>query len=110
MKTPHKHAEVIKAWADGATIQSRRHFDGEWQDIHGNEPKWIFQFEYRVKPNTLARYIATMPDVYGTICVSGAHAELISIQEVWGDKVSTVVKLEFCADTGAFISCTEGAK
>lgn len=50
MKTPHKHAELIKAWADGAEIEYRdRHNDwvslprcGDW-DAHPD-------FEYRIKP------------------------------------------------------------
>ena len=49
---PHKHAEVIKAWADGAQIQSRMSGDEEWivwpgQDI---SPYFRSDVEYRVKP------------------------------------------------------------
>ena len=50
MRKPHKHAELIKAWADGAEIEYRdRHNtwtllpqQGDWDD-HPN-------FEYRIKP------------------------------------------------------------
>jgi hypothetical protein len=48
MDKPHKHAEVIKAWADGAEIQFRD-LSGEWRDCIGN-PEWKLQYEYRVKP------------------------------------------------------------
>ncbi len=48
MKTPHKHAELIKAWADGATIQIDIH--GEWEDK--TNPMWSPEFEYRIKPET----------------------------------------------------------
>lgn len=48
MKTPHKHADVIKAWADGATVQWK-HEHGVWTDLTAN-PAWHRQFEYRVKP------------------------------------------------------------
>jgi len=44
---PHKHAEVIKAWADGAEIQSRIHNSG-WVDC--SAPHWYEGSEYRVKP------------------------------------------------------------
>lgn len=42
----HKHAEVIKAWADGAQVQLKRH-DG-W--IDEPDPHWIPNFYYRIKP------------------------------------------------------------
>lgn len=45
---PHKHAELIKAWADGAEIEYR---DGQnpWRSlpVHGD---WEYFFEYRIKP------------------------------------------------------------
>ena len=41
---PHKHAELIKAWADGAEIQKK---DGkEWVDC---EPWWYEDEKYRIK-------------------------------------------------------------
>src|SRR5690606_5521425 len=46
-KTPHKHAELIKAWADGAEIQIKLS-DGIWKDIE--YPNWGTYVEYRVKP------------------------------------------------------------
>ena len=48
MKQPHKHAELIKAWADGAEI--------EWQSSNGTwvpslEPTWNYpEGRYRIKP------------------------------------------------------------
>lgn len=46
--TPHKHADVIKAWADGATIQVRVHPESEWRTVES--PSWDPDLEYRVKP------------------------------------------------------------
>ena len=48
MKTPHKHAATIKAWADGAEIQLRCR-DGSWVTC-GTPPGWSTQCDYRVKP------------------------------------------------------------
>jgi hypothetical protein len=46
MNKPHKHAELIKAWADGAEI--------EFQDSEGvwgvGIPHWHPDAEYRIKP------------------------------------------------------------
>jgi hypothetical protein len=49
-KTPHKHAALIKAWADGAEIQFRR--GDSWYDIQpaGIPPIWSLSTEYRIKP------------------------------------------------------------
>jgi len=42
---PHKHAEAIKAWADGATIEV---YDGyEWKEAFN--PAWNLDKEYRFK-------------------------------------------------------------
>lgn len=57
MGTPHKHAEVIKAWADGAEIQFKRIVDPQrgWEDCVPNSPNWYSNYEYRVKPK-MGRY------------------------------------------------------
>lgn len=48
MKTPHKHAELIKAWADGAEIEVS--MDGShWSDCLG-APSFNVNFKYRIKP------------------------------------------------------------
>lgn len=49
MNKPHKHAEVIKAWADGAPIQTKS-ATGEWIDFDNPSPSWAAA-EYRVKPD-----------------------------------------------------------
>ena len=70
---PHKHAELIKAWADGADVQYR------WKHWHANEwEEWrdlIFlgdfndaiNFEYRLKPEP-------KPDVV-------MYSRVLSVQE-----------------------------
>ena len=48
MKTPHKHAELIKAWADGAEIEYfLKHYD-QW--ITTSNPAWLLRDKYRIKP------------------------------------------------------------
>ena len=46
MKQPHKHAELIKAWADGAEIQYEA--DLKWFDAP--QPCWDVSTSYRIKP------------------------------------------------------------
>ena len=47
----HKHAELIKAWADGAEIQHKGG-DGNWYDSPSYPPQmiWYDGTEYRIKP------------------------------------------------------------
>ncbi len=47
MKTPHKHAVLIKAWADGADIQYRK--QGEYW-VTDDEMGWYEDYQYRIKP------------------------------------------------------------
>jgi hypothetical protein len=49
---PHKHAELIKAWADGAEIQI--HMAIGWTDCN---PTWIEGVEYRIKPEPKPDFI-----------------------------------------------------
>lgn len=44
---PHKHAELIKAWADGAVIQASIR-PGVWLDC--DVVTWRTDVEYRIKP------------------------------------------------------------
>lgn len=49
---PHKHAALIKQWADGAIIQIYND-DGQcWYDAPLNRPSWHETVTYRVKPVT----------------------------------------------------------
>ena len=54
MKTPHKHAELIKAWADGALIEGQD-IEGEWFITFN--PEWCRNGPYRIykepKPDTV---------------------------------------------------------
>lgn len=48
---PHKHAEVIKAWADGADLQYNG--NGKWKDYKSDpnlSPAWTC-FDWRIKPS-----------------------------------------------------------
>lgn len=50
-KTPHKHAELIKAWADGAEIELRT---VKWEPCP--YPSWSPNTEYRIKPEPKPDY------------------------------------------------------
>ena len=52
---PHKHAELIKKWADGAVIQVKT-LSGTWVDACDNNPFWEPNHEYRVKPTLVKKW------------------------------------------------------
>ena len=60
MKTPHKHADLIKAWADGAEIVIRWRTDEPWQNC--TAPRWDQDCEYRIKPEP-------KPDATYSLCL-----------------------------------------
>lgn len=48
MNKPHKHATLIKAWADGAEIEYLNNETGDFEPIE--HPRWREWLEYRLKP------------------------------------------------------------
>lgn len=50
----NKHAELIKAWADGVVIECRSAGEGQWKQLgpagSDNQPGWFEDYEYRIKP------------------------------------------------------------
>lgn len=50
-KTPHKHAALIKAWADGETIEYRQSGATYWRELAaGATPAWSTRVDYRIRP------------------------------------------------------------
>lgn len=47
MNKPHVHAEVIKAWADGAEVEFKSSIN-EWRNAI--DPAFVPHIEYRIKP------------------------------------------------------------
>ena len=89
MKTPHKHAEVIKAWADGAEVEVKHSPGCEWLPTDGTF--WWLSSEYHIKPAPkpdIVRYRIASADVYA-----------------WaGTKLKHNLKLTFDGETGSLKS------
>lgn len=53
MGKPHKHAEVIKAWADDPEqgVQFFDHIHEKWLDVE--TISWVPTLQYRIKPKTI---------------------------------------------------------
>jgi len=89
MKTPRKHAELIKQWADGAEIELLHSSDG-WIPI--DDPMWTKEYEYRIKPEPkpyVVKYCEADIEIIGEMTLSA-----------W---VRDNLKLTFHAETGKLI-------
>lgn len=72
MKNPRKHADLIKAWADGAEIEYFSEMRQEWSDIE--TPSWDETTKYRIKPEPkpdfVEKYFASGYTKYGGVRVA----------------------------------------
>ena len=88
---PHKHAELIKAWADGAKIQYKHNASGIWYD-GCFDMAWLDTVEYRIKPEP-------KPDFVGTFYFNcdTMHSHIAGMK---ADLEDSNVKLTFDGETG----------
>ena len=87
MNKPHKHAELIKAWADGAEIEEK-HNDGIWMPFKDGHWMEADAWKYRIKPEP-------KPDVVRSLCLTFSRGYI--------DNVSLAdpnLKLTFDGETG----------
>jgi len=64
MNKPHKHAELIKAWANGATIQFKsQSVQNMWYDC-AYKFEWHDDYEYRIKPESNAELVKQTLYIY----------------------------------------------
>ncbi|CAB5223126.1 hypothetical protein UFOVP371_61 [uncultured Caudovirales phage] len=59
----HKHAELIKKWADGAEIEGYDAIMNCWHLLH--DPRWYRDAQYRIKPER-------KPDIVRNVILSNA--------------------------------------
>ena len=85
MNTPHKHAALIKAWADGAEIEMLFTVEDNW--VPTKSPSWYASVEYRIKPEP-------KPDVVEWHNVARAGCT---------PKSAPNIKLTFSGETGKLI-------
>ena len=95
MKTPHKHAELIKQWADGAVIQRYNKTLQQWRDCDYTMLNWNPLVEFRVKPEP-------KPDVvvYQTLVLLPERQRVISYIETTHRFPTDNVMFIFDGETG----------
>ena len=88
---PHKHCELIKAWADGAEIQILTGM-GEWAEAP--YPAWSDSCTYRIKPES-------KPDFEGYLVQGvGCTWHEYRIKQCGDGALLPQIKLTFDGETG----------
>ena len=82
----HKHAELIKLWADGAEIQYRVGQYSQWEDCL-DTPAWKLNFQYRIKPTPRPQWQQDLID-------AAKAGKVVEIQNSFGYWVKAVVNYE----------------
>lgn len=87
MSKPHKWAKEIKAWADGARVQSRPNdlcSSSDWTD--DTFPSWATNREYRIKPEPrelwLVIYKDGCIDVRSNPIMPASNIDVVHVREV----------------------------
>ncbi len=90
---PHKHAELIKAWADGAEIEYSR--EGyPWKKIV--DPTWSTTCDYRVKPEPKPDvvYYSTLMGVRGSDYTKSNKASVHNIKHTYDGETGKLKSVE----------------
>lgn len=119
MPTPHKHAALIKAWADGEIIQvkSQSAYGGyAWKDLDGPggncAPGWADTHEYRVKPSNVVRFIPVITLPAGAIVLGEGKVCKVSASDHYEggaqrfERIRRVLRVEINPDTLELVSAT----
>jgi hypothetical protein len=80
MNKPHKHAELIKQWADGAEVEYRVELGARWNTLRS--PCWDSNGEYRIKPQRLECWVTHYPN-YGEESRIGGGYTSKDVAEQW---------------------------
>ena len=101
-KVPHVHAELIKAWADGTSIQRYNNTLQQWKDCNDLLLDWNPCTKYRVKPEpkpdvVLYAMIEAVPE-FGHAKIRSVHADVHKIK-------SDTCMFVFDGETGALKDC-----
>ena len=106
MTTPHKHAALIKAWADGAQIEYLDSY-GRWENA-GSTPAWNPGVQYRVKAATIVRFAPVLQNPRGGVTVAYAVTSKEPAANAGNlyHKVRGILRIEINPDTLELVSAT----
>lgn len=105
---PHVHAELIKAWADGAEIEYFDTSRQQWRPTTSGSPVWSDIMSYRIKPERVfpkssltakQRYAVAFPSVTNTNTLPDSWFEEITYNYL--EKVADAAVKQYILDTEA---------
>lgn len=92
-KKPHKHADIIHAFADGATIQCYSPNTSSWYDI---VPKNFFEEnKYRIKPEHIAVNFYYENGVFQK-CQDSSCPDKHELEVTYDDETDKIVDIKVC--------------
>lgn len=100
-KKPHKHADILRAIADGTTVQYREGIGYVWydraDDSNDRDPITHYYYDWRIKPE------AKPDDVYFMALGNPSTCNNVTTIEGLASKhlnMCDSLKLTFCGETG----------
>jgi len=90
----HPHCDLIKAWADGATIEIQLS-SGHWNELE--RPSWLPSSIYRIKPEP-------KPDRIAYWVYSCGEMETYNTKQMLGSIYADQLKVVFDGQTGVIKS------
>jgi len=91
MNKPHKHAELIKAWADGAEIEEE-HLKKGWHPFTDGHWMECDSWNYRIKPKSDYVYYGVFSNDIGHMVLNASFTKLKELDDH--------IKLTFDGETG----------
>jgi hypothetical protein len=71
MKKPHKHRDLIIAWANGKEIQVNNG-NNTWDNL--KNPSWYEETEYRIKPEVIRYRVALITKQTGYLALNADNS------------------------------------
>lgn len=101
MNTPHMHAAVLRAIADGMEVQYKPHTQANWRDVasntleHNQDPISFPHYEWRIKPEP-------KPDVvrYVNAYLCDGHRTIETAKKAQSEDIAGRVKIVIDGETG----------
>lgn len=95
-KTPRVHAELIKAWADGAEIEVFDFTNTVWIPVPS--PAWSPNSKYRIKPQNVVRYGAWFPKQQKLYCYNERKRSTDTVKITLNPDQTKIIAIELLPD------------
>ena len=89
---PHKHAELIKQWADGAEIEFKSRPEMDWETY--DCPSWYDCYEYRIKPEPKPDVVEYYQLLRGDNEAQRVRKEYANLEIIWDGETGELKSAE----------------